>query len=109
MPIIDGESSTRMIRSFEKEHLQTCLSPRALVNGRVPILAVSASLVERDREKYINAGFDGWVLKPIDFKRLYVLLAGTVDYEARKPCIYQPGGWECGGWFEGRVFIQSGT
>ncbi|KAA8565919.1 hypothetical protein EYC84_009730 [Monilinia fructicola] len=97
MPIVDGLTSTKMIRSFEKTHLN--LSPRAKLNGRVPIFAVSASLVERERQTYIDAGFDGWVLKPIDFKRLNVLLEGIVDSKVREACLYRPGEWERGGWF----------
>jgi CheY-like chemotaxis protein len=107
MPIVDGTASTKMIRSFEKENIKTCLSDRALANGRVPIFAVSASLVERDREKYIDAGFDGWVMKPVDFKRLNEMFGGIVDDEARKSCQYRPGEWEDGGWFESRVLPES--
>lgn len=100
MPIVDGLTSTKMIRSYEKSHMQSSLSPRAKVNGRVPIFAVSASLVERERHTYINAGFDGWILKPIDFKRLNTLLTGIVEEETRHMCLYQPGHWERGGWFD---------
>jgi CheY-like chemotaxis protein len=99
MPIVDGLTSTKMIRSYEKSHPDCRLSPRATANGRVPIFAVSASLVERERQTYINAGFDGWILKPIDFKRLNVLLLGIVEDDTRKSCLYHPGGWEKGGWF----------
>ncbi|KAM3079473.1 hypothetical protein ACMFMG_005898 [Clarireedia jacksonii] len=97
MPIVDGLSATKMIRSFEKTHLD--LSPRASLNGRIPIFAVSASLVEREKQTYIDAGFDGWILKPIDFKRLNTLLEGIVDEKVRKSCLYQSGHWERGGWF----------
>jgi hypothetical protein len=100
MPIVDGLSSTKMIRSYEKTHDEDILSPRAATNGRVPILAVSASLVERERHIYIEAGFDGWILKPIDFNRLNTLLTGIVDEETRKTCLYQPGQWERGGFFD---------
>jgi CheY-like chemotaxis protein len=100
MPIVDGLSSTKMIRSYEKTHDDDILSPRAATNGRVPILAVSASLVERERQTYIDAGFDGWILKPIDFNRLNTLLTGIVDEETRKSCLYQPGQWERGGFFD---------
>lgn len=102
MPIADGLTSTKMIRSYEKSHPQSTLSPRASYNGRVPIFAVSASLVERERNNYINAGFDGWIMKPIDFKRLNVLLAGIVEDSTRKECLYKPGHWEAGGWFHER-------
>lgn len=102
MPIVDGLTSTKMIRSYEKTHVESKLSPRARANGRVPILAVSASLVERERQTYINAGFDGWILKPIDFKRLNTLLAGIVDLKIRQGCLYEPGEWERGGFFDRR-------
>lgn len=101
MPIVDGLTSTKIIRSHEKSH-SSKLSPRAMLNGRVPIFAVSASLVERDRQNYIDAGFDGWILKPIDFKRLNVLLAGITEDEVREGALYQPGQWERGGWFTKR-------
>lgn len=99
MPIVDGLTSTKMIRSFEKSCRDEVLSKRAALNGRVPIFAVSASLVERDCQKYIDAGFDGWILKPIDFKRLGVLLSGIVEEDTRERCLYKPGEWERGGWF----------
>lgn len=99
MPIVDGLTSTKMIRSFEKTHPGRGLSNRATLNGRVPIFAVSASLIEKDRQLYIDAGFDGWILKPIDFKRLSTLLCGIVEEHTRKYCIYKPGEWEQGGWF----------
>ncbi len=101
MPIVDGFTSTKMIRSFEKTS-SNCLSLRAGLNGRIPIFAVSASLVERERERYIDTGFDGWILKPIDFKRTELFLKGIVDEDIRESCIYQPGKWEQGGWFNKR-------
>ena len=99
MPIVDGLTATKMIRSFEKTCLEKFLSKRAALNGRVPIFAVSASLVERERQKYIDAGFDGWILKPVDFKRLSVLLSGIVEKHTRESCLYKTGEWERGGWF----------
>ena len=99
MPIVDGLTSTKMIRSFEKSCTNKSLSRRAALNGRVPIFAVSASLLEKERQKYIDAGFDGWILKPIDFKRLSVLLSGIVEQKTRESCLYKPGDWEKGGWF----------
>lgn len=101
MPIVDGLTSTKMIRSFEKAHPDS-LTSRASLNGRVPIFAVSASLIEKERQSYIDAGFDGWILKPIDFKRLGVLLEGIVDEDTRNGCLYEPGEWERGGWFHVR-------
>ena len=99
MPIVDGLTSTKMIRSYEKSQLGDASYGRATSPRRIPIFAVSASLVESALQTYIDAGFDGWILKPVDFKRLSVLLHGIIDADARKECAYQPGEWECGGWF----------
>lgn len=99
MPIVDGLTSTKMIRSFEKSHPKELLSSRAALNGRVPIIAVSASLLERERSKYVDAGFDGWILKPIAFNRLSEIMEGLVDQQVRKENLYHPGSWERGGWF----------
>jgi CheY-like chemotaxis protein len=99
MPIVDGLTSTKMIREYEKSPEQ---KSHSLLDGaarRVPILAVSASLVEEQLQTYVDAGFDGWILKPIDFKRLHTLLKGIHDAEVRRECLYVPGEWERGGWF----------
>ncbi|PSN75080.1 hypothetical protein BS50DRAFT_32393 [Corynespora cassiicola Philippines] len=98
MPIVDGLTSAKMIRSFEKTHTDI-YSPRAALCGRVPIIAVSASLLERSRKEYINAGFDAWILKPISFDRLSQLMKAIVDRNVRESCVYKPGEWERGGWF----------
>ena len=100
MPIVDGLTSTRMIRSFEKTVPRSNLSRRAGNNGRVPIFAVSASLVERELQTYLDAGFDGWVMKPIEFKRLNIFLTGILEVGERNFCVYEPGQWERGGWFQ---------
>ena len=100
MPIVDGLTSTKMIRSFEKSHPTHLLSKRAARNGRVPVIAVSASLLEKERQTYIDAGFDGWILKPISFDRLKHIMLGIIDAGARKENLYKSGGWERGGWFQ---------
>ena len=106
MPIADGMASTKMIRAHEATATSTGsstslqLSPRAQLNGRVPIIAVSASLVEKERQKYIDTGFDGWILKPISFPRLNELMKGIVDTKTKEEALYVPGQWERGGWFQ---------
>jgi CheY-like chemotaxis protein len=100
MPIVDGLTSTKMIRSHEKTTPSHSLSKRAALNSRVPIIAVSASLIEKERQTYIDAGFDAWILKPISFHRLNELMNGIVDKDVRESALYQPGKWEQGGWFD---------
>ncbi|RMJ04759.1 hypothetical protein CDV36_014566 [Fusarium kuroshium] len=106
MPIVDGLTSTKMIRSTEASAEHHGHSAISLANYRIPIFAVSASLVEREKQTYIDAGFDGWILKPIDFKRLNTLLAGITDTDTRDTCLYEPGQWERGGWFWSRAEIN---
>jgi hypothetical protein len=107
MPIVDGFTSTKMIRSYEKTHGKASLSPRASMNGRIPIFAVSASLLEKEREMYVKIGFDGWILKPVNFKRVDDLLKGIVEEDARNVCLFEAGHWERGGWFEKRTDIAA--
>ncbi|KAJ2974591.1 hypothetical protein NUW58_g8613 [Xylaria curta] len=103
MPIVDGLTSTKLIRAFEKSVEYPRVSTLAPSHGHIPILAVSASLVEKDKATYTEAGFDGWILKPIDFKRLHVLLDGINSDLVRDRCVYEPGEWERGGWFARRM------
>jgi DNA-binding response OmpR family regulator len=102
MPIVDGLTSTKMIRAHERSPEHGGHSALAAANGRIPIFAVSASLVEKERDTYIDAGFDGWILKPVDFKRLHTLLTGIHDNDTRESALYVPGQWERGGWFRTR-------
>ncbi|KAK1226603.1 hypothetical protein PQX77_010419 [Marasmius sp. AFHP31] len=108
MPILDGYEASERIRLVEKALeggsalpsplLKTIRLSRQL-NGRIPIFAVSASLFEDQRGRLSDAGMDGWILKPIDFKRMNKILTGVVDLEQRERDRYCPGyNWEFGGW-----------
>ncbi|QDS70117.1 hypothetical protein FKW77_005303 [Venturia effusa] len=97
MPIVDGPTSAKAIRAYERD-CSPMLSNLASVHKRIPIFAVSASLVEEKREEYIETGFDGWILKPVRFKRLDTMMSGIWNEDVRKQCHYSPGKWESGGW-----------
>jgi CheY-like chemotaxis protein/two-component sensor histidine kinase len=73
---------------------------RARIQGRLPIFAVSASLERHTQESLSAAGLDGWLSKPIDFKRLGVILEGVVSREARWQAKSATGDFKRGGWFE---------
>lgn len=103
MPIVDGLTSTKMIREIEHSGEHHKLSAVASNHGRIPVFAVSASLMEREKNTYMSAGFDGWILKPIDFKRLETLLFGIIDDKVRNDAVYVSGNWERGGWFRKRL------
>ncbi|KAL2061138.1 hypothetical protein VTL71DRAFT_7411 [Oculimacula yallundae] len=97
MPGVDGALATRMIRFLEKEsNFRFGQQP---LKQRVPILAMSTTLVEDNRFEYIQNGFDGWIMKPIDFQRLDLILQGVKNPDTKRDSLYRPGQWEKGGWF----------
>jgi CheY-like chemotaxis protein len=60
---MDGLEATRRIRAL----------PGAL--GRVPIVAMTASAMEEDRQRCLDAGMNAYVAKPIDEQELMRALA----------------------------------
>ncbi|PBP21157.1 Histidine kinase osmosensor [Diplocarpon rosae] len=103
MPSVDGALATRMIRFYEKESSfraqQATGRDSQTPRPRVPILAMSAQLFEDHRFEYIQTGFDGWIVKPLDFQRLDLILQGVKNAGAKRESLYVPGQWEKGGWF----------
>lgn len=63
MPVLDGIGATRQIRGLPDD------------KGNLPIIAVTANAMEGDREKYITAGMDDHVVKPINPAQLMQVLA----------------------------------
>lgn len=101
MPFVNGCQATRMIRSLEQKNTSV-ISHSTDEYGRVPIFAVSATLWKEQREFFADVGFDGWLLKPIDFKRLAIILSGALNVDSRKKCLYEEGSLQQGGWFSER-------
>jgi CheY-like chemotaxis protein len=114
MPLVDGSASTRLIRAFEHSRSPPPSSSNLKVEDpdassaadsslptptRIPIFAVSATLTENALNDYMNTGFDGWILKPIDFQRLEAILAAIRDTQIRGLLLYGREIWERGGWF----------
>jgi PAS domain S-box-containing protein len=68
MPDMDGLQATRAIRAL------------AIQNGksRIPILAMTAHAMPGDRERFLAAGMDGYIAKPVEMEVLSRVLAGAV-------------------------------
>ncbi|PBK97922.1 hypothetical protein ARMGADRAFT_1162720 [Armillaria gallica] len=108
MPILNGFEATEQIRAVEAKSPASALRLSHRLNGRIPIFAVSASLFEQQRDKLSKCGMDGWILKPIDFKRLGVILSGVTDVGQRQRDLYRPGcNWESGGWLREHLPLDS--
>ncbi|KAK3395205.1 phytochrome-like protein [Podospora didyma] len=97
MPIVDGWASTRMIREYEKQYPMPSRAVQSC--GRMPIFAISGMLKRGDEQKFIDGGFDGWMPKPVDMRRLATYLAGALDVNARNQGDYDGDKFEQGGWF----------
>lgn len=67
MPELDGLDATREIRALEQE-----------TGGRIPILALTASVMREDHDKCAAAGIDGIEAKPIDFNTLFAVMERIV-------------------------------
>jgi CheY-like chemotaxis protein len=62
MPVMDGFEATRRIRSQEAGA------------RRIPIVAMTASVMDEDRERCLAAGMDDYVTKPVSIKTLDAVL-----------------------------------
>ena len=60
MPVMGGLEATSLIRNLEVS-----------TGSHTPIIALSAHAMTGDRERFLKAGMDGYVSKPIDIHSLY--------------------------------------
>jgi CheY-like chemotaxis protein len=64
MPVMGGMEATGNILNYERQSNQT----------HTPIVALTANALAGDREKYIGAGMDSYLSKPIQIEELNMLL-----------------------------------
>jgi two-component system, sensor histidine kinase and response regulator len=69
MPIMGGVQATQLIRESEQH-----------ANRRTPIVAMTAHAMKGDREKYLSAGMDGYVSKPVRTDLLRDEIARVVQF-----------------------------
>jgi PAS domain S-box-containing protein len=73
MPKMDGLEALRCIRRLD--------GPKS----GIPVIALTANAMKGDRERYIAAGMDDYVTKPIDYSVLAGAISGQIGTEARPP------------------------
>ena len=56
LPDLDGVSALRRLRQLP-------------ATATIPVVALTAFAMDADRERFLAAGFDGYLVKPIDIKR----------------------------------------
>jgi CheY-like chemotaxis protein len=62
------------IRMPEMDGLEACRRIRALPNGGLPIVALTANALAEERERCLAAGMDGYLTKPLEPEALYAEL-----------------------------------
>jgi PAS domain S-box-containing protein len=67
MPAMSGIEATERIREHERRH-----------GGHLPILALTAHAMARDREECLASGMDGYVAKPVQPEELFAAIAACV-------------------------------
>ncbi len=56
LPDLDGVSALHRLRELP-------------ATARIPVIALTAFAMDADRERFLAAGFDGYLVKPIDIRR----------------------------------------
>lgn len=82
MPVIDGYRATHVIRHH---------SPYRLSHRNIPIVAMTASAIQGDREKCERAGMDDYLAKPVKGKALEKMI---VKWAISRRTSITPGGSE---------------
>jgi signal transduction histidine kinase/CheY-like chemotaxis protein/HPt (histidine-containing phosphotransfer) domain-containing protein len=79
MPEMDGLDATRSIRAHESQ-----------TDRHIPIIAMTAYAMKGDRERFLEAGMDDYVAKPIRQAELFAALRRALDEAAEEPEASEP-------------------
>ncbi len=67
MPVMDGTAATAAIRALEG------------ATGRVPIIAMTANVLQEDVQRYRSAGMNGYVSKPFQTEELLLQMSAVME------------------------------
>jgi two-component system cell cycle response regulator DivK len=66
LPDIDGTEALRRLRADER-------------TAQLPVVALTAQAMQGDRERFLEAGFDGYLSKPVDIAELIATVRGYCE------------------------------
>jgi two-component system cell cycle response regulator DivK len=66
LPGIDGVEALRRVRADAR-------------TARIPVVALTAQAMDGDRERFLAAGFDGYLSKPVDIVELLATVAAHLS------------------------------
>jgi CheY-like chemotaxis protein len=78
MPLMDGLQATREIRALEGE------------KAAIPIIAMTASAMDEDRQRCAVAGMNDYIAKPVEVEELQRLIARWTDIPIIKSAVSRP-------------------
>jgi len=68
MPVMSGDKALLEIRRQEME-----------TKRRQPVIALTAHALQGEKEQFLEAGFDGYVSKPLEFRELIVEMQRVLE------------------------------
>lgn len=83
MPVMDGLEATRVIREIEGK--------KPFPKPHIPIVALTANAMKGDRERFLAAGMDNYLTKPIQRKALENAILQALSLEAAPQAIPDKG------------------
>ena len=72
MPLMDGEQAARLIRAGGNQAFP-------IPDPQIPIIALTANASEHDRQRYLAAGMDDFLTKPVDEALLFQKIDALID------------------------------
>ena len=71
MPVMNGDEALAELRERERG-----------AGIRLPVIALTAYALKGDEEKFLAAGFDGYVSKPLEVKKLVAEMHRVLQFHA---------------------------